>query len=480
MSDTKLFLLIDQGGQSSRVQLVNAEGNERFATRRPVKTRAPQAGRVEQDGERILTDLRDAIREALNAPGINARALVAAGLAVQRGNVLCWDRDTGQALTPVLSWRDRRQPRHCPPEDVGERVRRETGLRHSAYGGAAKLRWCLESVPEVLRAMERGRLAFGPLGAFLLRGLVAEHPHLVDETLAQRTLLYSPATRDWSPALLEAFGLPLEPLPVAVPAEHEFGRLIDADHPLPLKLAIGDQNAVPAIEAEPGSDCAFINLGTGAFILRPLPPGDAPSHPEPFQLSIIGRTGQHLHYALEGSVHGAGSALKRLTAEHGIANVDQAIGKALGSEIRPGLFLNTVDGLGSPWWYAGGQPEFVPAAALSDSQRVAAVVESIVFLLRVNLQLLVAKRGAVRCVRVAGGLSRSERLCQRLADGLRCRVERLRDGEATSLGVWRRLSGSHQPGPGYQTFEPETTPGLEERYRRWLAHMPDVPDLGGE
>ena len=51
------------------------------------------------------------------------------------------------------------------------------------------------------------------------------------------------------------------------------------------------------------------------------------------------------------------------------------------------------------------------------------------FLLRVNLDLLATKRGSVRRVRVTGDLSRSERLCQRMADGLACRVERLRDGE---------------------------------------------------
>lgn len=476
MSDEALFLLIDQGGQSSRVVVMDSDGRERFGARRPVITREPGPGRVEQDGEGILADLRDAIGRALAAPDIQARTIVAAGLAVQRGNVLCWDRETGKALTPVLSWRDRRRPRHQPPGDVAERVRRETGLRYTPYGGAAKLRWCIEAVPEVARALARGRLAFGPLGAFLVRGLVEGHPHLVDETLAQRTLLYSRHTRDWSPALLKAFGLPTEPLPAPVPADHAFGRLADADHPLPLKLAIGDQNVVPAIDTEQDPDCVFVNLGTGAFILRPLPPGEAASHPDPFQLSIIGRRGTSHRYAFEGSVHGAGSALNWLHDEHGVARRDRAIDEALAEESDPGLFLNTVDGLGSPWWCPGMQPQFVSVEDCSNRQRRAAVLESIVFLLRVNLEQLAAKGGPVRCVRVAGGLSRSERLCQRIADGLGCRVERLCGGEGTITGLWRRLSESSATGPGDQAFKPGDASGLEARYRQWRRRMPPVPD----
>lgn len=477
MNAAPLYLLIDQGGHSSRVLIMDADGNERFRTRRAVVTRDPQPGRAEQDGERILADLRNSIREAVSAPEIDASRIVAAALAVQRGNVLCWDRDSGKALTPVLSWRDRRQPKRRLPNHLDQRVRSETGLRHSPWGGAAKLRWCLETVPEVVEAQNRGRLAFGPLGAFVVRGLVDDHPHLVDETLAQRTLLFSRHARDWSPALLDAFGLPTGPLPAPVPSEHDFGRLADAGHPVPLRLSIGDQNVVPGIETESDPDCAYINLGTGAFILRPLPTGQPIHRPAPFQLSIINAAGRDLQYGLEGSIHGAGSALDWLGEHAEIAGSDPDLDEALASDVGPALFLNTVDGLGSPWWSHGMKPGFVPATGISARQRLAAVVESIVFMLRINLEQLALKRGPVKRVIVAGGLSCSESLCQRLADGLGRRVERLRGGEATSVGMWRRVSASNAPGPGYSIFEPVPAKDLENRYRDWRRHMPPVPPI---
>lgn len=475
MSRAPLFLLIDQGGQSSRVSIRDMDGRERFRTARQVRTSTPAPGRVEQDAEQIFADLHACIREAVAAPGLDASKLVAAALAVQRGNVLCWERDTGRPLTPVLSWMDQRRPEHTLPGDIGDLVRGETGLRHSPYGGAAKLRWCLEHVREVAAALADDRLAFGPLGAWLVRGLVKEHPHQVDETLAQRTLLYSHRTRQWSPALLKAFGLPARPLPEPVISRHDFGPIEQAARPLPLRLLTGDQNLVPFIDPEPDPDCVYLNLGTGAFLLRPLPAGPCGFEPDPFQLTMLPTGDDEPRYALEGSVHAAGSELARLAVDSGIAAADLPFEEALSPDTETGIFVNTADGLGSPWWFRGRERQFIPAE-LPLAGRLAAVAENLVFLLRFNLERLEAKSGPAERIVVAGGLSRNERLCQRLADGLGRRVHRLHGGEATQIGMWRCLSGPKAPGPGYSEVAPGPVPGLEARYRRWRRHMPTVPE----
>ena len=85
------------------------------------------------------------------------------------------------------------------------------------------------------------------------------------------------------------------------------------------------------------------------------------------------------------------------------------------------------------------------------------------FLLRVNLDLLATKRGPVRRVRITGGLSRSESPCHRMSNGLACRVERLRDGEGTVTGLWRRLSRCPATSPDEQAFEPEDVFEPEDR-----------------
>ena len=53
----------------------------------------------------------------------------------------------------------------------------------------------------------------------------------------------------------------------------------------------------------------------------------------------------------------------------------------------PPLFMNSVGGLGSPWWHEGLQPAFTNNdTAYSDAERAVAVAESIVFLLQHNLE----------------------------------------------------------------------------------------------
>ncbi|MDT8449438.1 MAG: FGGY-family carbohydrate kinase, partial [Wenzhouxiangellaceae bacterium] len=179
-------------------------------------------------------------------------------------------------------------------------------------------------------------------------------------------------------------------------------------------------------------------------------------------------------YALEGSVHAAGAALQWLAAASGVARTALPIDEALSPDTEPALFVNTADGLGSPWWRRGDRREFLPAGG-SLPQRLAAVVENMVFLLRVNLEQLEELRGPARRIVVAGGLSRNAALCQRLADGLQRRIHRLDGGEATIVGMWRRVSGSNAPGPGYLTLEPDPAPALERRYSQWRRQMPPVP-----
>lgn len=477
MTEDRSYLLLDQGGHSSRALVMDSDGRVRAQASSAVVTAESGDGRVEQDGEAILTGLRAVIAEAAGQLGSQHRTLHSAALAVQRGSVLCWDRSSGEALTPVLSWRDRRQPKIGPGEEAAEQVRKQTGLRLSPYGGAAKLRWCFENEANVRSALDEGRLAFGPLASFLLRSLLEEHPHVIDHSIAQRTLLFSRHQLDWSEELLELFHLPRGPLPHAVPSEYHYGHLHCLPERPPLKLVLGDQNAVPSLFGNAGSDTAFINMGTGAFLLRPVQGAiTAAMEASPFQISLLpgGGVDGRAAYALEGSIHGAGSALDWLAWQEAHELPFEHFDAVLEAITEPPLFLNTIDGLGSPWWQSGPEPRFLSNAIGDFQPRLAGVLESVVFLARANIDMLSQLGDPVERVVIAGGLSASDAFCQRLADCLGCELHRLQGGEATITGLWRCLSGAPADGPGVDGFAARSNPALDERYRRWRAAMPEV------
>ena len=74
--------------------------------------------------------------------------------------------------------------------------------------------------------------------------------------------------------------------------------------------------------------------------------------------------------------------------------------------------MNGVDGLGSPWWKPDVPVEFCGEG--EELERVIAVVESLAFMICVNLELM-REAGPLASVAFTGGLARSDYLCQAIA-----------------------------------------------------------------
>jgi glycerol kinase len=470
MAADGLVLALDQGSHASRAVLFDAAGREVAQAYVPVATRREGTDRVEQDAEELVRSLRTAVQDACERrPGAR---IVSAGLATQRSTVVAWSRSTGRALTDAISWQDRRNAawlsRLAP---VAAQVRTITGLPLSPHYGASKLRWCLDHLPAVQRAATTGDLAFGPLSSYLVAGLTAERTCVADPANASRTLLFDTATLQWSPDMLRLFDLQAELLPACVPTRHGFGH-VDCDGRLvPLTACTGDQSAAAFALGEPDTDCALINVGTGAFIQRIAPPGTP--LPDGILRSVVCADADGVLTSFEGTVNGAGSALDWLRERIAI-DVDRGLGvlapRAMPADDVP-LFMNGVGGLGAPFWLPDFPCEFVGKG--DEQARLAAVIESIVFLLCVNLERL-ARNAPLRRIRISGGLSRNDYLCRCLAALSALPVERPAAVEATARGVAYLAAGkpaSWHNVPVEQTFAPSAAPTLSARFARWRDEM---------
>jgi glycerol kinase len=463
-------LALDQGSHASRAVLFDAEGHEIAQAHVPVATRREGEARVEQDPAEIVDSLRTALQDVCERVG--PAPIVAAGLATQRSTVVSWSRNTGRALADAISWQDRRNAawleRLTP---VAERVREITGLPLSPHYGASKLRWYLDHVPAVQRAAAAGDLVFGPLSSHLVEQLTAERACVVDPANASRTLLFDVATLQWSPDLLRLFDIAPEQLPACVPTRHDFGHLDCNGRPAPLSACTGDQSAAAFALGEPDVDCALVNVGTGAFIQRIAPPV-APL-PDGILRSVVYAAADGVLTSHEGTVNGAGSALDWLRERVAI-DVDRGVeALAARTPLVHGvpLFMNGVGGLGAPYWRPDFPCEFVGDG--DDEARLAAVVESIVFLLCVNLERL-QHSAALRRIRISGGLARNDYLCRCLASLSALPVERPAAVEATARGVAYLAAGkpaSWHNVPIERTFTPSDAPSLASRHARWRNEM---------
>jgi len=467
-----LCLAIDQGTHASRALVVDRSGRILAQGVREIGLAHPQPDWAEQDGEEVVASIFDAVAQAVSKLGARKAEISCAGLASQRSNAVCWDRRDGRPLSPIFSWQDRRahawisqlEPAH------GDAVHRKTGLFLSPHYGASKLRWALDHLPAVRAALQAGTLAWGPMASFLVYRLLKERPLLAEPQCAARTQLWNIHTRDWDADLLGLFGLPPGFLPRSVPTCHPWGTLETAGISVPLTAVNGDQSAAVFAFGWPEEDCAYVNIGTSAFVQRALTafPGHVPR-----QLTgIILADGATTVYMVEGNVNGAGTALAWLQEELGIAEVTAQLPGWLERPGTPPLFLNGIAGLGGPFWQADFVSRFEGAG--EPWQKAVAVVESIAFLLQANIDHMAQYVPPARRVRVSGGVSRLDGLCRRLASVSGLPVHRREDPEASARGIAYLAAGRPE---GWNTarqeegFAPKQDAGLRARYLRWRGLM---------
>lgn len=264
-TNSSLYLTLDQGGHASRALVFDASGKIIVSDFQPIGVNHPQSDWVEHDPHELITSLRTAISNVITQLGARSTDIVAAGLATQRSSLACWDNTTGAAVSPIISWQDRRAHHQLQQfESQRQAIHQKTGLFLNAHYGASKLRWCLDHLPAVRTAQHNGTLACGPLASFVLFHLLEERPLLADPANASRTLLWNISTGDWDDELLALFGVPRTLLPRCVSTRHSFGHLRINDFSIPLTVTNGDQSAALFTFGPPQPDIVYINVGTGA------------------------------------------------------------------------------------------------------------------------------------------------------------------------------------------------------------------------
>jgi glycerol kinase len=407
------LLGIDEGTSAVKAVLFDADLNPVREARREKPLAHPKPGWVEQDPEAVVEAVVDAVADLLE----DADEIGACGLDHQGESVLAWDRESGQALTPIVTWQDKRSQEvldRLESEGRADRVRELSGMPLDPYFSAGKVTWLLEHDDAVARARDAGTLRIGTVDSFLCDRLGAGF--VTDPSTASRTQLGAP---EWSPELLELFGVPAEVLPAIADTAGDLGVLRHERWPveLPLRARCVDQQAALAGAGcvEPGRVKA--TYGTGVFVLAHA--GDARPQPEGGLLPTIAwRVDGVVEWAIDGGVFTAGALLEWLSRDLGLATDPPALGAAAAEVEDAGgvRVLPALAGVGAPWWRsdaraviagltAGTRPAHIARAALEAiAWRVADVVAA------------VRESVPVEVLRVDGGLTRDPTLLQLQAD----------------------------------------------------------------
>ncbi len=462
------LLAVDQGTFSTRAVIFSATGKQIALSRVNVRLNVISRAEIEQSPDEILDSVYTVIDGVLQASGIQINDIQCMGLATQRSSVVAWDRDSGQALCPVLSWQDlRSEAQLAHLKNRSDDIHRRTGLRLSAHYGAGKIQWLLAHNENVRACLNDSRLVIGPLAGYLLRNVLDSDKDLVDEANASRTLLWNIDTGDWDPVLLDLFGVEPSILPACKPIQTEYG--VTHQGRFPVTAVSGDQTAALYAYGMPPQDTLIVNIGTGAFVL--LPTGNSKVLHEKLLTGIsMSSQSDKKQYYIEGTVNGAAAALAWAEQRYDFDNLEAALPGWLDEITHPPIFINTVGGLGAPWWKSGPAPAF-PGTTPNGPQAAVAVVESIVFLIQAIIVRMQQINPAIKAIRISGGLVNLDGLCQRLANLSGLEITRPDAIEASSRGIAWLAAG--QPvrwdvlGDA-DIFVPASDTALQQRYRTFI------------
>ncbi len=441
------ILTIDAGTTGVTALVLDDRGTLRARGYAEFPQHFPRAGWVEHDGHEIMSALRSACADALDAAGLAATDLTAIGITNQRETTLVWDRATGEPIHRGIVWQDRRTAEVCDRLRAAGHdavIRSTTGLVVDAYFSGTKVAWILDHVPGARERAVAGELAFGTVDTWVIHQLSGGTANVTEPSNACRTMLFDLDTGTWSSRMCELLGVPPEVLPEVRPSVGTFATT-DPDAFLgaavPITGVLGDQQAALFGQGCWSPGMSKNTYGTGSFVLL----NTGRERPTSGRLlasvgwDLGGDAGWAPTYVLEGSIFVTGAGVQWL--RDGLGVIDAA------EDTEP-LALQVPDtddvylvpafaGLGAPHWDPYARGTIVGLTLGTTAAHLArATVEAMAFQTRDVIEAMEADSGlSLDELRVDGGASAMDLLCQLQADLLGSDVLRPKVRETTALGA---------------------------------------------
>ncbi|XP_024432882.2 glycerol kinase 2 [Desmodus rotundus] len=442
-----------QGTNSSRFLVFNSKTAELLTHHEVELTQEfPKEGWVEQDPKEIIQCAYECIEktcEKLNELNIDLSNIKAIGVSNQRETTLIWDKLTGEPLYNAVAWLDLRA--QSTVEKLSKKipgnnnfVKSKTGLPLSTYFSAVKLRWILDNVKAVQKAVEEGRGLFGTIDSWLiwnLTGGVNGGVHCTDVTNASRTMLFNIHSLEWDKELCDFFEIPMNILPKVCSSSEIYGKMkVGALDGIPISGCLGDQSAALVGQMCFQEGQAKNTYGTGCFLLCNT--GRKCVFSDHGLLTTVayklGRD-KPVCYALEGSVAIAGAVIRWLRDNLGIIETSEEIEK-LAKEAGTSYgcyFIPAFSGLYAPYWDPSARGIICGLTQFTNKSHIAfAALEAVCFQTREILDAMNRDCGIpLSHLQVDGKMTNNKILMQLQADILRIPVIKPTMPETTALGA---------------------------------------------
>ena len=472
------ILSLDEGSSSARAVIIDSEGKIVAEASRSIEPIFPQPGWVELSPADLWNAPKACIEEAMLSAGLSANDIASVGVTTHRETIVMWDRATGQPIHNAIMWMSKQTDdiiREWSARGLDEEFRRRTGVRNDSYFSAGKIAWLLRHIPGARERAERGELAIGTPDVWLLWNLTGGASHRIEPSAASRTALLNINTANWDSELCRILDIPMSLLPEIVPSVGVFGEVASGvllgqlTKSVPITAILGDQQAGLFGQAclEPGS--AKNTFGTAGVLTVNV--GNAPKIMPGMSSSIAWRFGDSVTYEAEGVVFHSGQTIQWLRDKLKLFKTTSEVETLAASVSNSGgvYLVPAFAGLCDPYWDRDVKAAIVGLTLESNAAHVArAGLESMAYQTRDNVDKLIAGGVAIQSLKVDGGATQNNLLCQLQADILGVPVERPVGLERTVLGI------GHLAGVGIGMW------GADEITSRWQLDRVFEPKISAD
>ncbi|XP_032772613.1 glycerol kinase 2 [Rattus rattus] len=470
-----------QGTNSTRFLVFNSKTAELVGSHQVELTQEyPKEGWVEEDPKEILQSVYECIAKTcqkLTEANIDISKIKAIGVSNQRETTVVWDKFTGEPLYNAVVWLDLRT--QSTVESLNKKipgnsnfVKSKTGLPLSTYFSAVKLRWMLDNLNPIQKAVEEDRALFGTIDSWLIwcmTGGVNGGIHCTDVTNASRTMLFNIHSLEWDKELCKFFDIPMSILPNVHSSSEIYGQMTSgALEGVPISGCLGDQSAALVGQMCFQEGQAKNTYGTGCFLLCNT--GQKCVFSEHGLLTTVAyKLGKNrpTFYALEGSVAIAGAVIRWLrdnfeliTSSGEVEDLAREVGTAYGC-----YFVPAFSGLYAPYWEPSARGIICGLTQFTNKCHIAfAALEAVCFQTREIVDAMNRDCGIpLSHLRVDGRMTNNKILMQLQADILHIPVVKSVMPETTALGA--AMAAGAAEGIDVWSIEPEDLSSmLMERY----------------
>ncbi|MEF8879541.1 MAG: FGGY family carbohydrate kinase [Candidatus Thermoplasmatota archaeon] len=482
------YLILDVGTTNIKSYAYTEDGKLLQSFQKKSKPKYPHPGWVEQDPGFIVDTINKMLDEIIEK---NGRPL-GVSLTNQRSTTIVWDKQSGEPLYDMITWQDTRTM------DIIKRLSKKfifrfgkkfgkttkalskiipqikqtrkgayiVTLSNIGFGTAHSsmhLRWMIENVPEVKKAIDQKNACFGNLDSWVAYNLTGRH--VTDYTNASATGLFDPFYVKWSENILEIVDIPHHVLPDFVNNDGEIGTIKKYD--VPFLTMIADQQASMYMAGVTPGDVS-VTSGTGAFInlnvgKKPVP-GDTGIYP-----MVALSTEKQKLFMLEGAVNSMGSAVDWLKDMGFIENYGQ-IKEAFDNSKKDNiLFIPSLSGLNSPYLRPdikssiynitrdNSKQDFVKALIRGIAMRTSEVIDALEKVSDIKAQKVIAD----------GGVAQNDEYLQLMADLSNKNIYRPKNLNGSAYGAFMLSKKIHQKQDIIKTWKP---PEIEQSFKPKQKH----------